>query len=174
MYMLQSRKGSKIVSCARLLCKRRTEEESGHMSQVFVAQQPESWLPNQIAVGPIRWYNNELVSLVTSKPSISRKLHNCYGVVGLWVASPNLQTLFLSVGDMFGCIWEASENCVRWRRQAEDAEVLKIGRYAKQVTSWWTSDPKLFFQTWIGKHASHIAPRSQQNLATCASKPVIA
>ena len=129
------------------------------MSQVSVARQPESWLPNQIAVWPIRWRTNELVFSITCEPSISRKLYNCYKVAGLQVASPGMWTMFLSGGDVLVCILEASERCVCRRHPSWKTE--KSQRYTKQVTSWWTSDPKLFLQTRIGKHA----PRSQQNLA---------
>ena len=74
--------GQEVVSCARLLRNRRAEEQSGHMSQVSVARQPESWLPNQIAVWPIRWRSNEPVFSITCELSILRKLHNCYEVGG--------------------------------------------------------------------------------------------
>ena len=54
-----------VVSHARLLRNRQVEEQSCHTSQVFVAQQPVFWLPNQIAVLPIWWRNNKLVFLIT-------------------------------------------------------------------------------------------------------------
>ena len=107
--------------------------QSGHMSQVSIARRPESWLPNQIAVLPIRWRNNELVFSITCEPSISRKLYHCYEVVGLRVASPGVYAMFLSVGEVFVCIWEASERCVPRRRQAEDEEVAKIRAASYQL-----------------------------------------
>ena len=43
-----------LVSHISPLHYHRAEEQSDHMSQVYVAQWPGSWLPNQIAVWPIR------------------------------------------------------------------------------------------------------------------------
>ena len=131
------------------------------MSQVSVARWPKSWLPNQIAVWPIRWRNNELVSSITSKSSLLRKLYNCYKVFGYGLPHPVCRLSFWQL-EMCSCVSERHLSIAYLqRRQAEE-----IHGSMKQVTSWWTSDPKLFLQMQIGKQAWRIAPRSQQNLAT--------
>ena len=144
------------VTRAKLLCNCRAEEQSGLMSQVSVAQQPESWLPNQIAVLPIRWRYNELVFAITCAVSIPGIL--MYSVVRrrvrVYIFERHLSVAY--VGDA----------------KPEGAEWTKIREASYQLVD---VRPKVLLTNTNWQACSmHSSTQLTKPCSTCAMKPFIA